>query len=283
MNNFFENNSKSSIESLKLPLVSDNANKNFTSSAINYAYTPTNSISIPTSIYDSTTKKTIDKTYPVDSTQAKLYSEASKVAVKIEAFSNTGVNGKNNLRESEGTGFFIDGQGDIATAYHVFDNYSQIFVSNNIGQTFVASVKSVDPKNDLAILHINVLNSPYPNLSTQKLQSNQNAYTFGYPLGTNNLTLSNGIFKNYSTLDKIDPQFPLMPGQEANQQLGQVALKTQEGNSGGPVFDGSGNVLGIVDFSNFKNITEFIPVQKLQNMIQDQGNYTFNSLLNMHL
>jgi len=136
-----------------------------------------------------------------------------------------------------GTGFYIDNEGLLITAAHVVKNClpNTIRVRGFDKNIFKADKLTVDTTNDLALIRVlNVKTKPLKlNLSPQL---GEDAYAFGYPLfgelaQSGNFTA--GIVTSLSGYKEDTTRF-------------QISAPIQSGNSGGPVFDQKGNVIGVV-------------------------------------
>ncbi len=135
-----------------------------------------------------------------------------------------------------GTGFAITSGGILVTNYHVVSEYDSVYVQNAAGKSFKAKVLYTEPQSDIAILKI--VDTAFHNLGPipytfKKTASDlaENVYTYGYPqdqpvYGYGKLTSANGL--NGDSLDY------------------QISIPVNPGNSGGPLMDNKGNVIGIV-------------------------------------
>ncbi|MGE6219421.1 S1C family serine protease [Nubsella zeaxanthinifaciens] len=153
-----------------------------------------------------------------------------------EANKNNNSRNANNKASFGGTGFAISGNGYIVTAYHVVRSADSIYVQNAKGAYKVQAIYT-DPVNDVAILKINdktfesLPSLPY---TIKKGMSGlgEAVFTLGFPkddivLGDGYVSSKNGI--NGDTLAY------------------QVAIPVNPGNSGGPLLDNSGNIVGIIN------------------------------------
>ena len=145
---------------------------------------------------------------------------------------------------SSGTGFFLSKDGYIITNYHVVENARTIKVSginddNKISYT--ARVEISDKQNDLAILKITdisftpLTNIPYTFKYTTS-SVGEDCFVLGYPLISTmglDIKLTNGIISSKT-------------GFEGNIAEYQMSAPVQPGNSGGPLFDKNGNIIGVV-------------------------------------
>jgi S1-C subfamily serine protease len=177
---------------------------------------------------------------------------------------------KSEKSHISGTGFAINGDGLIATNFHVIEHMSKIIirgVDGNFSKKFEADVLAVDKKNDLAILKIKSdtllkINIPYT-ISSSQLDAGSNIYVLGYPL-TNlmgeELKCTNGIVSAKS-------------GYQGDITSYQLTAPIQPGNSGGPVFDYNGRVVAVINslLSSGENVTYAIKSAYLLNLIEMAG------------
>lgn len=153
-------------------------------------------------------------------------------------------NNSNNINIS-GSGFAITSNGYIITNYHVVDGGSVIYIrgiDGNYSNKYSAEIVIVDKNNDLAILKINDPNftsfGTLPYVIDNKTSAVGNSvFVLGYPLRGamgDEVKLTNGIISSRS-------------GFQGDVTSYQVSVPIQPGNSGGPLFDYSGNVIGVVN------------------------------------
>lgn len=140
-----------------------------------------------------------------------------------------------------GTGFAISSNGYIATDYHVINNADSVYVQNADGKSFRTRVVYTEPQTDIAILEItdtafvNLGTLPY-NIKKSESEIGENVFTLGYPreamvLGAGYLTASTGVNSDNSS----------------DSTTYQVSVQVNPGNSGGPLLDNRGNLIGIVN------------------------------------
>ena len=140
-----------------------------------------------------------------------------------------------------GSGFIINSDGRILTNYHVISGSSQVEVTLPDQTKYKADVLVRDRQDDLALIKINPRSKlPYLNLGdSDKLQVGQKVLAIGNPFGLE-LTLTTGIV---SSLGRT------IQGSNQNEQTLEGMIQTDaainSGNSGGPLLDSSGNVIGI--------------------------------------
>ena len=165
--------------------------------------------------------------------------------------------------QGTGTGFVLSSDGIVATNHHVIAESKKIELTFNDGNdrvTYNAEVVIEDAKNDIALLKIDdrrfksFSNLPYG--IDQKPRVGEKVFTIGFPVTNvlgNNYKVTNGIVSALSGM--LDDPTNL-----------QHSAAIQPGNSGGPLFNKDGNVIGItVGSPNQEAINEAfktnIPIQ----------------------
>ena len=136
-----------------------------------------------------------------------------------------------------GTGFFISADGYILTNNHMVekDKTTQITVTTLAGDEYDAKIIGTDPGTDLALIKIEAKNQPFAELGDSSLvKVGEWVLAIGNPLGMNN-TVTAGIvsYKGRS----IDTQ--------SYQDFIQTDAAINRGNSGGPLINLKGEVIGI--------------------------------------
>lgn len=143
--------------------------------------------------------------------------------------------------EGAGSGFVLDTAGHVLTNFHVISGAQQIEVTLGGEQTFPATVVGMDARFDLAVLKIDApveLLHPVHLGESASLQVGQRAIAIGNPFGQFSRTLTTGVI---SALDRT------LEGQDGRPISGviQTDAAINRGNSGGPLLDSSGRVIGI--------------------------------------
>jgi S1-C subfamily serine protease/antitoxin component YwqK of YwqJK toxin-antitoxin module len=173
-----------------------------------------------------------------------------------------------------GTGFFVTISGLITTNYHVVDGATSIGVSVLVGneyREFKARVFKTDPINDLALLKIDdvawpgLRDIPY-SLYSDVSELGEEVFTLGFPktqvLGRE-LKYSNGSISSTS-------------GYVGDIRHYQISVPIHGGNSGGPLFDKRGNLIGITNAglnkNEFENVNYAIKSSYLKTLIQTLSN-----------
>lgn len=132
-----------------------------------------------------------------------------------------------------GTGFAIEGNGLIATAYHVIGDGRSISIELKDGRRLpVTEVFASSSQLDLAIVRVEGLELPPLALSTDsKTPAGREIVALGHPEGFRNAVVS-GVVSGHQEIDGVE--------------MLQLAMSIERGNSGGPVLDAQGHVVGIV-------------------------------------
>ncbi len=149
------------------------------------------------------------------------------------------VNPNEPIEGAQGTGFFVSDEYHILTCAHVMEKAQDatVWVGD---RRFEADVLSVDEKTDLSLLRLRapvVLDvTPVSFRYGEKYRMGEDVFTIGFPISSvlgNNARLSKGLVSSTSGL------------KDDKNQL-QISTEIQPGNSGGPLFDRNGVVLGVV-------------------------------------
>jgi putative serine protease PepD len=141
-----------------------------------------------------------------------------------------------------GTGFVIDGKGDIVTAAHVVNGASSVTVTFQDGTTRKATVLGKDNATDVAVLKVDPAGMtlhPLPLGSSANLEVGDALAAIGDPFNYNR-SISTGIVSGLDRTISAPNGFTVAHAIQTDAAL-------NPGNSGGPVFDSSGKVIGIVD------------------------------------
>jgi S1-C subfamily serine protease len=144
-------------------------------------------------------------------------------------------------QEGSGSGFVIDTLGHLLTNYHVIEGAEEIDVSFGEGNAYPAEVVGADPRNDIAVLRVEApaeLLVPVELGTSTNLLVGQRAIAIGNPFGQFGRTLTTGVISALGrTLENED-------GRPITGVI-QTDAAINRGNSGGPLLDSSGRVIGI--------------------------------------
>jgi len=149
---------------------------------------------------------------------------------------------QNRIVHGLGSGVLISPDGYIVTNNHVVDGATDIRVTMSDKRILQAKLVGADPLTDLAVIKVNGNNFPsVPLGDSTKLHPGQTVLAFGSPLGFR-FTVTRGIV---SALNRPNPDSsdPRKPG-----QFIQTDAAINTGNSGGPLVDAHGEVVGINAF-----------------------------------
>lgn len=134
---------------------------------------------------------------------------------------------------SQGSGFFVQ-QNLIATNFHLINGLTR-GGARNVGQETIYPVEKIsveDEKHDLAILQVSAPGiEPLPIGDSELVVAGDHIYVVGNPLGVLEGTFSDGIINAIREVDGV--------------KLFQVSAPILEGNSGGPVLNAQGEVIGV--------------------------------------
>jgi putative serine protease PepD len=143
---------------------------------------------------------------------------------------------------SSGSGFVVDAQGHIVTAEHVVQGASSITVKFQDGTTRKATVLGTDDATDVAILKVDPAGltlHPLTLGSSSHLQIGDSVAAIGDPFGYDR-SFSTGIISGLDRTIGAPNGFTVAHAVQTDTAL-------NPGNSGGPMLDASGRVIGIVD------------------------------------
>jgi len=135
---------------------------------------------------------------------------------------------------ASGSGFYITSSGYILTNNHVIEGCRKVSLTHN-GKEVVANVIATDSKNDLAILKSNVRPNRFYKISQDDPKLLDNVIIAGYPLGKR---VSSAIKTSKGSVTSL-------AGYGDNYSNFQTDAALNQGNSGGPIMDQSGNVIGV--------------------------------------
>ena len=160
-----------------------------------------------------------------------------------------------------GSGFAISNDGYFTTNYHVVEKADSIYLQMNDGRFFKASIIKVDPAADLAIVKIEdksfSFKHPLPYTIDNKVAMlGQRIYSIGYP--KEEVVYNEG----YISSEK---------GFEGNVLAYQLEMTANPGQSGAPVLDTKGNIVGIITGkqNNTTGTTYAVHAERLMKMIAE--------------
>ena len=161
---------------------------------------------------------------------------------------------------SLGSGFFIDDMGTVVTNYHVIEDCSEAYITANDGQTYeVKFVLGYDQKLDIAILSTSCDKSTPVKMQEASIATGETIYVLGSSLGLTG-TFSEGLV---SSADRNIGEVKYI----------QISAPISHGNSGGPVVDSKGQVIGIASagFEEGQNLNLALPISVLQQVDRNKS------------
>ncbi len=143
-------------------------------------------------------------------------------------------------QEGSGSGFVYDDQGHIVTNYHVVENASRITVNFSDGTTQAGQLVGADPSTDLAVLRAQVPPGIHPLTLGEPghLRVGQRAIAIGNPFGRFQRTLTVGV------ISALERNIEMENGKVLRNMI-QTDAAINRGNSGGPLLDSYGRVIGV--------------------------------------
>ena len=202
----------------------------------------------------SSNSTTFIKSYPTE----RMYIEAIRKENEKKAEIETPQNWT-------GTGFALNNS-YVVTNYHVVENANSIKltgINGNFSIKYTASVAATDKNNDLALLKLNdnvsIASVPY-SVKTATSDVGEEVFVLGYPLTAtmgDEIKLTTGVISSKSGFQGDVSQY-------------QISAPVQPGNSGGPLFDSKGNVIGIVSakHAGAENVGYAIKASYLRNLVE---------------
>lgn len=202
--------------------------------------------------------------------------------IEIEEDARNPVGKSKDSRPNErkqGTGFLINSDGYIITNFHVIEDASKVTISGINGDfstPFEATVIAIDRRNDLALLRVDprlatFSSPPYTLRSSKDVKKAERIYAVGYPI-------ENSLGKEMKITDGI---INSMTGFQSSISEFQISAAIQAGNSGGPLFDSDGELVGVIAAKIVSNgidqVGYAIKSDYLLFFLDQIGKTTFNS------
>lgn len=164
---------------------------------------------------------------------------------------------------STGTGFAISDSGYIITNYHVIENGEKITVTDYDGNSYPATVVGSEPGNDVAVLKIDAKTNSVSFGSSSALKVGDEIMVIGNALGELSYTFTDGVVSYLNRAVTIET------GKTINMFQTNAAINA--GNSGGPVYNMNGDVVGIASAKYASDSVEglgfCIPIDDVDDMI----------------
>ncbi|MFN8282544.1 MAG: trypsin-like peptidase domain-containing protein [Chitinophagales bacterium] len=173
---------------------------------------------------------------------------------------------KINTSGGSGTGFYLKQQNIFVTNYHVIEGNKKVSIENQTKDRFLGQVVHVNPENDIAFLRSAAYTPPadIPFNNVTEVHSRDKVFVLGFPFGMP-YTITEGIVSNENQL---------MDGKNYIQTDAAV----NPGNSGGPVVNDAGELIGITTakFTEADNVGFAIPAKVVQEELEAFAQNTTN-------
>ena len=183
---------------------------------------------LQTIVTDETVEEPLDDTPAAEGAYSAkaLYEKTAPSVVDITVYDEEGD------ALANGSGFFINDHGDIVTNYHVIEDACSADVRLIDDEVYeVKYVLSYDPVIDLAVLRVDLTGNDYLSMAKEPASTGDAIYTLGSSLGFTG-TFSDGMVSTASrVIDGVD--------------YIQITAPISSGNSGGPLINTHGEVLGV--------------------------------------
>jgi serine protease Do len=144
--------------------------------------------------------------------------------------------GKQMLRQGVGSGFIISADGEIVTNHHVIDGADSVLVKLSDGRELTATVVGSDPLTDIALLRVEA-DEDLPAIrfgASEAMRPGDEVFAVGNPFGLGG-TVTSGIVSAISRDIHSGPYDDFI----------QTDAAINRGNSGGPLFNNEGEVIGM--------------------------------------
>lgn len=174
---------------------------------------------------------------PAFSTQVYRVIQPSLVLIQSKGEDRAG-----HEENSLGSGVVISQQGDILTALHVVDGAAEILLTFADGSQSRGQVVSTQPENDIAVVQpeqLPALIFPAVLGNPNAMQIGDEAYAVGNPFGLYG-SMSSGVISGFNRSFETEDSSQRLEG------LIQIDSAVNPGNSGGPLLNRYGQVVGIV-------------------------------------
>ncbi|MBQ9823885.1 MAG: trypsin-like peptidase domain-containing protein, partial [Solobacterium sp.] len=201
----------------------------------------------PTVIYESSNSGGVSPSTTVQQnatgmTIADVAAKASPSVVEIVTEvtqQSYGFFGGTYTAQAAGSGVIISTDGYIITNNHVVEDANSIAVTLYDGKEYEAELVGTDAKTDIAVIKIQASGLTSATIGdSSKIATGDTAVVIGNPLGTLGGSVTSGIISATSREIVLNNE---------SMELIQTNATINSGNSGGGLFDGSGNLIGIVN------------------------------------
>ena len=173
-------------------------------------------------------------------TPGQIYRQTYQGVVEITVSTPQQTPMGNQEAQAQGSGFVIDSDGHIVTNDHVVENADSVSVRFWNGDTYSASVVGTDPSTDLAVIKVDAPSSilhPVSLGDSSSVQVGDPVVAIGSPFGLEETVTSGIVSALHRQIEALN-QFTI------NDSI-QTDAAINHGNSGGPLFNAAGQVIGV--------------------------------------
>ena len=209
-------------------------------------------------------------------TPTQIYDENISSVVAINCVTQAVTNGQSYGTGSAGSGFILTADGYVVTNHHVVDGATTIYVVKDTGERLEATLIGSDQVNDIALLKVEAENLRPVNIgSSSALKVGDQVVAIGNALGELSFSLTvgyvSGMDRDVSTEGTV-------------QTMIQTDASINSGNSGGPLFNAKGEVIGITSAkysgttssgASIEGIGFAIPMDDVYGMLEDLREYGY--------
>ena len=181
-----------------------------------------------------------DDLLPEERANIAVYQRCNRSVVNISTSSRMDSFLTVSLKKGTGSGSVLDQSGTILTNQHVIDGAKEITVRLSNSNSYPAILIGQDPDTDIAILRIDAPAEQLEPIAwgdSQSLQVGQRIYAIGNPFGLER-TMSAGM------ISSLNRQIPSREGRTMRSLI-QVDMSLNQGNSGGPLLNTRGELIGM--------------------------------------
>ena len=209
-------------------------------------------------------------------TPRMVYENNAKSVVAVSSTIRSTVYGQTREGTSSGSGFIISDDGYVVTNHHVVEGATDVTVTLSTGDEYTAKVIGSDSLNDVALLKVEATGLPAVKLgSSDKLAIGDMVCAIGNPLGSLTATLTVGYVSGKDRQVTTD---------NSTLNMIQTDAAINSGNSGGPLFNMYGEVVGITSAkysgttssgASIEGISFAIPIDDVMSIIDDLQEYGY--------
>ena len=209
-------------------------------------------------------------------TPRMVYENNAKSVVAVSSTIRSTVYGQTREGTSSGSGFIISDDGYVVTNHHVVEGATDVTVTLSTGDEYTAKVIGSDSLNDVALLKVEATGLPAVKLgSSDKLAIGDMVCAIGNPLGSLTATLTVGYVSGKDRQVTTD---------NSTINMIQTDAAINSGNSGGPLFNMYGEVVGITSAkysgttssgASIEGISFAIPIDDVMSIIDDLQEYGY--------